>query len=444
MSLSRFTSIFAIVSLLAVASSASAAFPDVPSLHVDAKAIAYLEEHLIFRGKPVADGVTHFDPNAPLNRAELVTILIRALGVDIHNGSQSCFKDVQTGAWYFNAVCSAERMGIISGYPDGTFKPAQVVNKVESLKIIANAIGLSSEAEMYASYDNNLKKEWYSPYLTLVSEWKLLDETRIEKKPDAFMTRADIAHLLYRTIITAMHRTATGDIPAFNEDLAVQYEDRKVEFSGLEEAAAFEKLYENGKEYRNERLGFSLLLPKTMPTYMCDYQKPATLVEVNAVEKGNDVYIGPAWYEENEYLGENPDGSGRYGECKRHEMQVTEDAYFTRIIRTRVVKNDSEIESFIKENFGKECGPFERQPSAQIGIEDLKVKNVPRPGVKEPSGLDDFVCVTNYAYVLKYNPVTKRVLGMNLGQDGFIYLPKEDGTFGRALDMTIMRTLRMF
>jgi hypothetical protein len=138
-----------------------------------------------------------------------------------------------------------------------------------------------------------------------VSEWKLLDETRIEKKPDAFMTRADIAHLLYRTIITAMHRTATGDIPAFNEDLAVQYEDRKVEFSGLEEAAAFEKLYENGKEYRNERLGFSLLLPKTMPTYMCDYQKPATLVEVNAVEKGNDVYIGPAWYEENEYLGED-------------------------------------------------------------------------------------------------------------------------------------------
>jgi hypothetical protein len=386
--------------------------------------------------------VTHFDPSAPLNRAELVTILIRALGLDVEIGSQSCFKDVQTGAWYFNAVCAAERMGIISGYPDGTFKPAQTVNKVEALKIIANALGLSSEVEMYAGWGE--VKEWYAPYVTLMQEWKLLDDARAKKNLDAPMNRSDAAHLLYRTIITGMHRTATGDIPVFSDELSVQYAERKIELSGLEEADAFEKLFANGKEYRSTRLGFSLLLPKTMPTYMCDYQKPAAMVEVKAVEKDNDVYIGPAWYEENEYLGDNPDGSGRYGECKRREMQVSEDEYFTRIIRTRIVKNDAEIESFIKDNFGEECGPFKRQPSAQIGIEDLKVTNVPRRVVEEPSGLDDFVCVTNYAYVLKYNPATKRVLSMNLGQDGFIYLPKEDGTFGRALDMTIMRTLRMF
>lgn len=422
--------------------SAAATFPDVPSLHPDAAAIEYLQQHLIFQGKPGAGTVKKFDPDTAMNRAELVATLIRTLKIDVPADAHSCFSDVQANTWFFKPVCTAERMGFVSGYPDGTFKPTQVVTKAEALKIISNALGLSNDIEMYAQSSSS--KEWYAPYVTLAREWNLLDSDRSNKKLEAPMSRSDIAQLLYRSIITSMHRTATGDLPAFNETLAAQYAKQEIKLIGTEDANTFTKLVANGKEYRNVRLGFSLLLPKTMPTYMCDYQKPAAIVDVHAIENGDNVYIGPAWYESNDYLGSNPDGSGRYGECKRHTMQPKNTEDYTRIIKTRVVKNDSEIQAFIKENFGKECGPFTRKPSMQNGIEDIAIQNVPLPGVTNASGLHDFACAANYVYVFKYNPATKRVLAMNLGQDGFIYLPAADGTFGQALDLTIMRTLRLF
>lgn len=435
------TSVLAFVLFLSTGAGALAAFPDVPSSHTDVEAIAYLEEHEIFKGKPMPDGTMRFDPLALLNRAELVTILVRVLGVDISVGTVPCFGDVQPTSWYFEAVCTAERMGIISGYPDKTFKPGQAVNKVEAMKIIMNAFGFSGDVNMYANRSVKESQEWYSPYVVLATEWNLFDQVRTAKSLDASMTRSDIAQLLYRTVITGMHRTVSGEIPVFSEELAQEYANRDIELWGMTDADAFEELYANGVQYRNKRLGFSFMLPKTMPTYMCDFTKPATIVDVKAIERDENVFIGPAWYESEAYLGENPDGSGRYGECTRHEMLEEGNDAYTRVIRTAVAENDARIKTFIGDVFGEACGDFERRPSLQNGVEDVIVES---HSLAEASESEEELCVTNYVYVLKYNPATKRILAVNLGQDGFIYLPKKDGTFGQALDLIMMKTLRMF
>ncbi len=432
------TSVAVAATLFSMAAHA-ASFPDVSG--PDAAGIAYLQENGIFQGKPQADGTFRFEPDAPLNRAELVTILVRALGLDVDLGNGSCFSDIHADAWYFRSVCTAEAMGLISGYPDGTFKPSRQVNKVEAIKIVVNALGMMSEVEMYASYKEG--NEWYSPYLTLMREWNLLDAERVALKADAPFSRADASQLLYRGIITAMQRADSGELPVFSADLAATYGDKELAFHGKHEAALFAILAADNRLYRNENLGFSVRLPWKMLGYSCSQDiEPA--VDLLTTQSGNVVYLHPEWYEDHEYLGENPDGSGKYGDCQRHDMNEDFDDYFARGITVATARNDAEISGFIKEHFGEDCGPFTTGPSLQSGVLDVRVTNVPRPGIEQPSDLGDLACVTNYGYILKYNPTTKRLLHMNLGQDGFIYVPNESGSHDTPLDWTIARTLRMF
>lgn len=48
------------------------------------------------------------------------------------------FKDVKAGAWYESAVLWAQEKGIVSGYPDGTFKPNSNVTRAEVTGVVQN------------------------------------------------------------------------------------------------------------------------------------------------------------------------------------------------------------------------------------------------------------------------------------------------------------------
>ncbi|KMY41478.1 S-layer homology domain-containing protein [Peribacillus loiseleuriae] len=48
------------------------------------------------------------------------------------------FKDVKAMAWYENAVLWAQEKGIVSGYPDGTFKPNSNVTRAELTGVVQN------------------------------------------------------------------------------------------------------------------------------------------------------------------------------------------------------------------------------------------------------------------------------------------------------------------
>jgi hypothetical protein len=414
-------------------------FPDISLTHKDIDAIRYLKKHNIFQGNETSEGV-RFEPSSDLNRAELVTIVMRMLNVDASVGTDGCFPDVpNSNYWFHDDVCAAARMGIISGYPDGTFKPANTVNKAEAMKIILNAIGLSNELEMYGYQTEN--NEWFTPYVTLSNEWNLFDAERTAKELVSPMKRADAAQLLYRAIITGMVRRDSGDLPRFSESLAATYESHAIELNTDSLVTAFEYLMENGREYRNERLGFSLLVPRQMTTIVrCTTDESDPIVEVKTLEAGDNVYIGPEWYKEEEYLGDNDDGSARYSEeCNQYEIKASDDEYFARSVRTRIVKNDAEIQAFIKDMFGPACAEFTRTPALQNGIQDLIVKSV---GLDVAAESEEEVCVTNYRYVLKYNPKTRRILGVDLKQEAFFHIPNSN--YDYPLDDAMMRSLRMF
>ena len=76
-----------------------------------------------------------FDPNKPFSRAMLAQIIYAIAEKPAVSGA-STFKDVPAGKWYTNAVTWCASKGIVSGYPDGTFKPDASIKRQEMATIL--------------------------------------------------------------------------------------------------------------------------------------------------------------------------------------------------------------------------------------------------------------------------------------------------------------------
>lgn len=73
-------------------------------------------------------------PNGHITRAEAATVFFRLLtdkARDANLTDRSPYPDVSAGAWYNKAIATLSRMGILSGYEDGRFRPNATVTRAE-------------------------------------------------------------------------------------------------------------------------------------------------------------------------------------------------------------------------------------------------------------------------------------------------------------------------
>ncbi|MGM0471865.1 MAG: S-layer homology domain-containing protein [Bacillota bacterium] len=88
-----------------------------------------------------------FRPDKEISRAELVTMLIRALELN-RTETEIKLKDKQysdipaTDYWANNSINLASKLKIINGYPDGTFRPQAPVTRAEAAKMLHHTLQL--------------------------------------------------------------------------------------------------------------------------------------------------------------------------------------------------------------------------------------------------------------------------------------------------------------
>ncbi|MBA4336798.1 hypothetical protein C0416_03425 [bacterium] len=176
-----------------------AGFPDVSLSDPLCPAIQYVKDEGIFSGYP--DGT--FRPNDVINRAETTKVILLGFNVPLlpDDGTNLGFTDVILNAWYMIYLRTGQEAGIVQGYPDGTFKPSQQVNKVEMLKIFletadVNLSGVVSPSYPYPDTPNNV---WYSIYVQYSKDHALVDAASNGNfYPAEGMQRGDVAQLFYR------------------------------------------------------------------------------------------------------------------------------------------------------------------------------------------------------------------------------------------------------
>lgn len=83
-----------------------------------------------------------FKPNKSVTRAEFTVMLMNALKQE-NTEATTTFKDQnEIGEWAINSIAQAVRAGIVSGYEDGSFRPNAVITRAEMAVMIAKALQL--------------------------------------------------------------------------------------------------------------------------------------------------------------------------------------------------------------------------------------------------------------------------------------------------------------
>ena len=87
-----------------------------------------------------------FGPDRKITRQEITTLLFRAYGL-AGEGTKTTFADDGNIAdWAYAGVIGCAEKGILSGYPDGTFRPAANATRAEAATLLFRCNGeFSSE-----------------------------------------------------------------------------------------------------------------------------------------------------------------------------------------------------------------------------------------------------------------------------------------------------------
>lgn len=164
--------------------------------------VSVLVDEGIFKG--YSDGT--FKPNATINRAELLKILVEGQGSTPGSEYNDCFSDVGT-EWYAKYVCFAKERDWVSGYGDGTFRPGDTVNKVEALTMLFEVYDVDLETDqsiLDLPYNDLNSNAWYTPYVKKASELGILTETPgTNFEADHGRTRGEMAVEFYRYLVTS-------------------------------------------------------------------------------------------------------------------------------------------------------------------------------------------------------------------------------------------------
>jgi flagellar hook assembly protein FlgD len=111
--------------------------------------------------------------------------------------------DVSTSLAECEAVGWGLDFGIFQGYPDGTFRPFDTINRAEALKVIlgANNVQVRSSAANVV-FDDVTYTAWYAPYIGTARDLGIFngDKYKNTARPADRVNRAEIMKLLFGTL----------------------------------------------------------------------------------------------------------------------------------------------------------------------------------------------------------------------------------------------------
>ncbi|MDF2388254.1 S-layer homology domain-containing protein [Nostoc ellipsosporum NOK] len=86
-----------------------------------------------------------FKPNQSVTRAEFATLIQKAFNQNpVRQLNSSGFRDVPGNYWAADAIREAYETGFLTGYPGDLFQPNQQIPKVQALVALTNGLGLSA------------------------------------------------------------------------------------------------------------------------------------------------------------------------------------------------------------------------------------------------------------------------------------------------------------
>lgn len=133
------------------------------------------------------------------------------------------FSDVGEEAWFYSFVSDLSAQGVISGYPDGTFRPDSNVTVGETLALVLLAAGYEADP---------IEGEHWSRGFAKLAEDKGFLNRSLTGDPDADMTRLQVARLAAKALKLLPTAAKEGSVFADTDDGYVNVLYRKNVLAG--------------------------------------------------------------------------------------------------------------------------------------------------------------------------------------------------------------------
>jgi len=175
-----------------------ALFPDVVGSDWYYNAVAFVSQRNLMNGCPNGD----FEPDAGASRAMVVTVLHRLAGSPAATGD-GAYWDVKSAEYYAGAVAWATDNGIITGFPDGTFRPDKIVTREQLAAILYRyaaykGASVTASADLSGFSDAAKAEEYARQPLSWAVALELIQGYNGKLSPNACATRAQVASILMR------------------------------------------------------------------------------------------------------------------------------------------------------------------------------------------------------------------------------------------------------
>lgn len=140
-------------------------------------------------------------PQGQITRAEVATIFFRMLTDEARNeywSQTSSYTDVKITDWFNNAICTLSNAGIISGYPDGSFKPNGKITRAEFATIASRFFDIEvSGVDAFP----DISGHWAEQYINEAAAAGIINGYEDGTfRPQKLITRAEAMTMVNRTL----------------------------------------------------------------------------------------------------------------------------------------------------------------------------------------------------------------------------------------------------
>lgn len=164
------------------------------------KSDGYYEAVLSLTNREIISGYPDgsFRPNNDVTRGQAAKILAHTLKLDLDEASR--FVDVSETHQLYKPIAALVNAGVINGYEDGTFRPENKLTRAQMAKILALGFKLEEEALTNTQFTDVHESDAFSGYVqSLLSHNITIGTTPTTFSPHTFVKRQQLALFVTRS-----------------------------------------------------------------------------------------------------------------------------------------------------------------------------------------------------------------------------------------------------
>ncbi|WP_301107712.1 S-layer homology domain-containing protein [Sporosarcina sp.] len=155
-----------------------------------------------------------FRPAANVTRGQAAKIIANVLQLDTQKVKNPGFIDISTAHQYYGHIAALVEAGVISGYEDQTFKPNQSMTRAHMSKMIIKGFNFEeADKNAMSPFTDVSSKQWFAPY---VESLRILNittgTTPTTYSPGELVTRSQLA-----SFVTRSEKVKSPDTPVIPE-----------------------------------------------------------------------------------------------------------------------------------------------------------------------------------------------------------------------------------